>query len=238
MADGRDEGATRSLQPAAAETSLRGAAATDAIRVTALTRRFGRTEVLRELDLTVATGERVALCGPNGSGKTTLLRCIAGTVTPTAGRVAVCGHDAGSVRARRLLGVSLSQERSFYFRLTGRANLTFFAGARGMSRARASREVARLAEELELHSILDRRADRCSSGMLQQLALARALLGEPKVLLLDEPTRSLDAEAVERLWSALEARPTAAILLATHRSEDIDSCDRRFDLAASEPHRR
>ena len=74
--------------------------------------------------------------------------------------------------------------------------------------------------------------------MLQQLALARAFLGDPEVLLLDEPTRSLDAEAVARLWTALEARPTTAVLLATHRGEDVERCDRRFDLGAAEPDRR
>ena len=88
-----------------------------------------------------------------------------------------------------------------------------------------------LEEELELGPILAQRVDRCSTGMIQQLAFARALVGEPVLLVLDEPTRSLDDEAVERLWGAIERRPLAALLIATHNHEDIERCDRRIDLA-------
>lgn len=198
-------------------------------------RRFGRREVLREVDVVLEEGERLALCGPNGSGKTTLLRCVTGTVTPTSGRIAIFGHPAGSREARRLTGVSLSQDRSFYLRLSGRENLLFAAGVRGVPRSEAARRVAALEEELELSDILSQRVDRCSTGMVQQLAFARALIGEPSALLLDEPTRSLDAHAYERLWSAIEARHDLTILLATHREDDARRCHRRLDLDAFEP---
>ena len=95
-------------------------------------------EVVRELDLTVATGERVALRGPNGSGKTTVLRCITGALLPSAGEVRVAGYEAGTENANSLVGASLSQERSFYLRLTGRENLSFFAQFRHRSRADAA----------------------------------------------------------------------------------------------------
>src|ERR1041384_7302047 len=106
-----------------------------------LSRRFGRKEVVRSLDLTVTQGERVALWGPNGSGKTTILRLVAGTVLPSAGRGTIGGHEGGSLEARRLIGVSFSQERSFYLRLSGRENLIFFARARGLSRRDAAGRV-------------------------------------------------------------------------------------------------
>jgi ABC-type multidrug transport system ATPase subunit len=200
------------------------------LSVEGLARRFGGRDVVADLDLELGSGERVALCGPNGAGKTTVLRCIAGTVSPTRGRITVLRHPAGSMDARRWTGVSLSQDRSFYLRLSGRNNLLFFAGVRGIRRDDAVPMVDALEQELELGAILAKRVDRCSTGMVQQLALARALIGAPRLLLLDEPTRSLDAEATERLWRAVEVRPELAVLIATHRNDDVARCDRRIDL--------
>ncbi|MEA2273340.1 MAG: type transport system ATP-binding protein [Solirubrobacteraceae bacterium] len=201
------------------------------LQIRGLTRSFAQAVVLDGLDLDVAAGERVALRGPNGSGKTTLLRCVAGTLAPTDGDVRVGGHAAGTRGARQLLGASLSQERSFYLRLTGGDNLRFFARVRGLGTAQADAAVASLEEELELATISARRVDRCSTGMVQQLAFARALIGDPSLLLLDEPTRSLDEGAVSRLWGALERRSGLAVLIATHRKEDASRCERELDLA-------
>jgi ABC-type multidrug transport system ATPase subunit len=201
--------------------------------VDGLARRFGHRDVVAGFDLELRGGDRVALCGPNGSGKTTILRCIAGTVTATRGRIEVLGHPAGSAEARRLVNVSLSQERSFYLRLSGRDNLLFFAGLRGVPRRAAVRLVKDLEDELELSAILAKRVDRCSTGMVQQLAFARALIGAPRLLLLDEPTRSLDTTATERLWRALEARAELAVVIATHREDDVERCQRRLELACT-----
>ena len=196
-----------------------------------VSRRFGMHEVVHSLDLKAEVGQRVALHGPNGSGKTTVLRCIAGTVTPSGGRISVDGHRAGTIEARRLVGASFSQERSFYLRLSGHENLVFFARLRLAGRREAAQQVRALEQELELEPIARERVDRCSTGMIQQLALARALLGEPRVLLLDEPTRSLDEAAVERLWRALDQRrERVALVLATHRPDDFERCDGRVDL--------
>ena len=119
---------------------------------------------MRSFDLVATTGDRVAICGHNGSGKTTLLRCIAGTLTPTEGRVLVGGYETGTLEARRLIGISFSQERSFYLRLSGRENLFFFARVRGYGATEADRRVSRLCDELELDAILAQRVDRARRG--------------------------------------------------------------------------
>jgi ABC-type multidrug transport system ATPase subunit len=144
----------------------------------------------------------------------------------------VGGEPAGSREARRCIGTSFAQERSFYLRLSGRENLLTFARLREPAKqARATVEA--VVTELELDDIASRRVDRCSSGMVQQLAFARALLGEPPLLLLDEPTRSLDDAAVGRLWEALDRRPATAIMIATHRHEDVERCERHLALASN-----
>jgi ABC-type multidrug transport system ATPase subunit len=151
-------------------------------------------------------------------------------VIPTSGIARIEGNAAGSLQARSIVGASFSQERSFYMRLSGRRNLVFFAQLRGYGPGAARRHVRSLEEELELEQIASQRVDRCSSGMIQQLSFARALLGSPRLLILDEPTRSLDEASSARLWDALERRRSAAVLIATHRHEDLQHCDRRIEL--------
>jgi ABC-type multidrug transport system ATPase subunit len=204
------------------------------IAIDSLTRGFPGHPVLHELTLHVSPGERLALRGPNGCGKTTLLRTVLGTLEPEHGSVTVGPYTAGTVEARRLVGASLSQERSFYMRLRGRENLYLYARLRGLSRRAAMTRVGELAKELELVDVVERRADRCSTGQLQMLAFARALVGEPPVLLLDEPTRSLDVAARDRLWGALERRPDTAVIIASHLDEDVGRATSVRELAARE----
>ncbi|MBD0329390.1 MAG: ABC transporter ATP-binding protein [Thermoleophilia bacterium] len=200
------------------------------LAVDSLARSFGGRDVVRSLSLEVPAGERVALAGANGSGKTTVLRCIAGTLLPTRGRISVAGASAGSVEARAATGASLGPERSFYLRLSGRANLLLFARLRGATRSEAAEQVAAIARELEIDGFVEQTADTYSAGMLQQLAFARALLGDPALLILDEPTRSLDTGAIDRFWRALDRRPGSAVLLATHNRDDLERCSKRVEL--------
>lgn len=200
------------------------------LEVRGLSRRFGQLEVLSGLDVDLAPGERLAVRGPNGSGKTTFLRCVTGTLAPSEGEVLIDGHGAGSMEARRSVGVSLSQERSFYLRLSGRDNLLFFSRLRHGTEEEAQASVSAVIEELELEEIAPLQMQRCSTGMVQQVSFARSLLGEPELLVLDEPTRSLDRGAIDRLWGALDRRERAAVVIATHRPEDVDRCGRHLDL--------
>jgi ABC-type multidrug transport system ATPase subunit len=216
-------------QAQVAEARRAHCADTPLLAIEGLTRRFGKRVVVESLDLSLEAGDRVALCGPNGSGKTTILRCIAGTLLPTDGQIHVNGLPAGSIAARYQIGASLSQDRSFYLRLSGRANLLFFARLRSPSEREARAAVRAIEAELEL-AFAGERVNRYSSGMLQQLGFARALLGDPPLLLLDEPTRSLDIEARERLWRAIDRRSQSGVLIATHNEEDLARCGARVDL--------
>ena len=200
------------------------------LEVEGLSRSFGDVEVISRFDAALAPGRRLGLHGPNGSGKSTILKCLSGTLTPTAGTARVLGHEAGSFEARLYTGPSLSQERSFYRRLTGFENLLFFARLRHPSKKRAVEQVRALEAELQLEEILPRRVDRCSTGMVQQISFARALLGSPRLLLLDEPTRSLDDGAIERIWGAIEGRDHVAIVIALHIEADLEHCDQVHEL--------
>lgn len=211
------------------ETSSR--AAPPVLSLRDVSRSFKGKLALAPLDLELGPGERLAVRGANGAGKTTLLRCIAGTLYPSSGEIRIRGHRAGTLSAQRLIGCSLAADRAFYLRLTGRANLRFFASLRNGSEREASRDVDSIVEELEIEAIVQQRLDSCSTGMLQQVSFARALLGKPDLLLLDEPTRSLDVEATARLWAALARRPAITGLIASHRPEDLKHCVRHIDLA-------
>jgi ABC-2 type transport system ATP-binding protein len=188
---------------------------------------------LRDVSLTVRRGEIFGLIGRNGAGKTTLTKIVATLVQPTSGTVLVNGFDSvkdeRTVRAQ--IGLATAEERSFYWRLTAEQNLMFFGRLYGLSDARARRRIIELFERLELMDLATRRFSELSTGNKQKLALARALLAEPPVLLLDEPTRSLDplaAEAMRTLIAELARGETrVSILLTSHNLAEIDQlCDR------------
>jgi ABC-type multidrug transport system ATPase subunit len=183
------------------------------IRATGLVQSYGRRPVLRGVDLTVAGGEMVLLLGANGSGKSTLFRCLLGTLA-YGGKLLVDGLDPlrDGREVRRRIGY-LPQSDGLQGDLTVRESARFAAELRGLSPAEGDRAVA----EARLPDSADRRIDELSGGMRRRLAFALALLGDPPILLLDEPTAGLDRESRQELSARLaEARRDKTILLATH----------------------
>lgn len=198
--------------------------------------RPARVEALRGVDFSVRRGELVGLLGPNGAGKTTLLKILCGLVLPERGRATLFDVPAGDPRLPEMLGLVHGDERSFYWRLTARENLDFFARLYGLSRGRRAERVAALLEKVQLAVDANRRFSDFSSGMRQRLAIARALLADPPVVLMDEPTRSLDpvSAAVQRDWikDELHRRDGKTILLATHNLREAETlCDRVVVIA-------
>jgi len=234
---GRDGGRQSSrggaMTRARGATPARAAATPPAIETERLSRVFrepGRlfrratgpgTVALDDLTLQVEAGECVALVGPNGAGKSTLLRVLATLVLPTAGQARVHGYDTAREGAavRRLVGVMTGDDRSFFWRLSGVENLVFFGELQGLSHRQARARAGQLLECVGLAGDADRRFAGYSTGMRQRLALARALLHAPPVLLLDEPTANLDLEhrgrALELLRDTLAGGWTTA-LIASH----------------------
>ncbi len=186
----------------------------------------------------VASGEAVALIGTNGAGKSTLLRILATLLLPTRGRAAVAGFDVARepARVRLRLGFQTS-DASFYARLSARENLALFAALNNLSRKDAARSVARVADLLGLGPALDRQVRTLSTGTVHRLGLARALLHAPRVLLLDEPTRSLDplaaAEFRRFLKDELVRREGTTLLFASHTLSEVEQLADRVVLLES-----
>lgn len=183
---------------------------------------------LRGISLEVKQGEAVALLGINGAGKTTLLRILATLLLPTRGSASLAGHDAAREPAavRRQIGYHAGSDLGFYPRLTGRQNLRFFGRLNHLSDEFSASRIETLSERFGLAGALDRQARTLSSGTIQRLSLLRALLHQPKVLLLDEPTRSLDpiaaADFRHFLKTEVLARKDTSMLFASHTMQEIE----------------
>jgi ABC-2 type transport system ATP-binding protein len=178
----------------------------------------GSGEVLRGLSFLIRAGERVSLMGANGAGKSTLLKLFLGILPPLRGEVRVCGVPASELRARESLGFVHPDERSFYWRLSVRENLRFFGTLWGVHPESLRARVEGAARDLRMEELLGRPFGELSTGQRQRVAIARALLREPPVLLMDEPTRSLDPAAANRLHELLQgpALGGRTLLVATH----------------------
>ena len=195
------------------------------LRASGVSQRFGANTVLTDVSLTIHAGEIHALLGPNGAGKTTLIRILAGLQHPTAGSVEIAGYrPAANARLfRQRIGFVASGDRTFYLRLSGLENLVFFARLHGMTRRQAVRRAEEVLADVGLPGAARQRVGEYSHGMQKRLAVARALLTSPPVLLLDEATHDLDPEAARRVRELIAAATSrgAAVAWVTQRLEEI-----------------
>jgi ABC-2 type transport system ATP-binding protein len=195
------------------------------VRVRGLERRYGARVALAGVDVSVAAGEIHALLGPNGAGKTTLLRILAGLVDPTAGAAEVLGMDVarGTRALRGRVGLVPADDRSAYQRISGVENLAFFARLHGLRKRAAFARAREVLDDVGLGDRADDPVGDWSHGMQQRLAVARALLTEPAVVLIDEATHDLDpaAAAAVRALVAERARRGTTVLWATQRLDEL-----------------
>ena len=195
-------------------------------RTTFLRKTPKRVEALRGVSLSVRPGVIFGLLGPNGAGKTTLIKILATLILPDSGHASILGHDLcdHAQQVRTKIGVVNTSERSFYWRLTGRQNLIFFAALCNLSGSKGRKRIEELLDLVGLNEKADNAFMRYSTGQQQRLALARALLADPEVLLMDEPTRSLDPVAASDLRrftiKELAERQGKTVLWCTHNLKE------------------
>jgi ABC-2 type transport system ATP-binding protein len=204
------------------------------IEIQDLSKHFGPIEAVRGISFTVDRGEVVGFLGPNGAGKSTTMKMLAGFLTPSSGRASICGHDVveDGLAARRKLGY-LPEGAPAYPDMTPAAFLSFIAHIRGFTGAEAQAAVDRAVDRVELRSVLEQPIDTLSKGFKRRVGLAQALLHDPEVLILDEPTDGLDPNQkhqVRQLIASMAA--TKAIIISTHILEEVDAvCTRAMIIA-------
>jgi ABC-2 type transport system ATP-binding protein len=208
-----------------------------AIEVDGVAKRYGAIEAVKGVSFRVRRGTTTALLGGNGAGKTTTLAMLLGVLTPTAGRIRVLGCEMPRQRHRVLPRMNFTSPYvDLPKRLTVRENLRIFADLYGVADARA--RIAALAEEFDLGALLDRAYGSLSAGQRTRVSLAKALLNEPEVMLLDEPTASLDPDVGDRVRTWLERyqrRTSCTMLLASHNMGEVERmCDDVIMLRAGE----
>jgi ABC-type multidrug transport system ATPase subunit len=188
-------------------------------------RSFAGKMVLAGADLEVPPGTLAVLEGANGAGKTTMLRIFATLVRPNGGMATVDGYDVArsGVRVRERTGVAFVNERSLYWRLSGMENLRLFARTRGLSKRAAVAQVDALLEELELAEIASKWVADLSAGQRQRLIIARAALGQPSCMLIDEPLRGLDEAGIQTMlcFLAAQARRGGAVLVVAPKLDEL-----------------
>jgi len=180
---------------------------------------------LDNINLQIKSGELFGLLGPNGAGKSTLIKILSCLVLPTEGKAKVAGYDIhkDEEKVKASIGLINGDERSFYWRLTGRQNLQFFASLYNLSSDQAKTRIKELLNFLEIDDP-DKRFQEYSTGIKQRLSIARSLLHDPQVLFMDEPTKSLDPLAAQKLRKFIKeklvCRQAKTILFSTHNLEE------------------
>lgn len=201
----------------------------NAIEIEGLVKDYGEKRAVDHLDLTVRQGELLSLLGVNGAGKTTTIKILSCLLLPTAGRVTILGHplDRESREIKALIGVS-PQETAIAPNLTVRENLAFLAGVHGLTGRSARARVEQSLEQFSLGPVAGQRSGTLSGGWQRRLSIALALISQPQVLFLDEPTLGLDVLARQELWQIIRSlQGQVTILLTTHYMEEAQALSNR-----------
>ena len=207
----------------------------EAIRTVNLTKKYKDITAVDRLNLTIEGGELFALLGVNGAGKTTTIKMLCGLARPTSGDAFLAGHSVVSETAavKRVIGVS-PQETAVAPGLTALENLRLMAGVHGFSKEKQNERIDELAAAFDLGGVLGKRAGRLSGGWQRRLSLAMALIGEPEILFLDEPTLGLDVIARAELWDVIRAlRGRVTVILTTHYMEEAEALSDRIAVMKS-----
>ena len=203
-----------------------------AIETIALTKRYGKLTALDGLDLQVRQGELFSLLGVNGAGKTTAIKLLTCLSKPTSGDARVGGHSITKEqdRVKALIGVS-PQETAVAPNLTVEENLALICGIHGFSKEQTARRIGELSAQFSLDSVLKRKAGKLSGGWQRRVSIAMALISEPLILFLDEPTLGLDVLARHELWDIIQAlKGQVTIILTTHYMEEAQALSDRIGI--------
>ena len=195
------------------------------IELEGLTKKFGSISAVSGIDLRVNKGEVLGFLGPNGAGKSTTMKMIAGFLTPTSGRVAICGHDVenDTTAAQAMLGY-LPEGAPAYGDMTPRQFLNFIAEARRFSGAEAKAKALAAAKRTELEPVLEQPIDTLSKGFKRRVGLAQAILHDPPVLVMDEPTDGLDPNQKHSVRQLIQEMASGkAIIISTHLLEEVEA---------------
>ncbi|MCL4108831.1 UNVERIFIED_CONTAM: hypothetical protein GTU68_050455, partial [Idotea baltica] len=203
------------------------------IQLQKLTKHFGDKIAVDDLSINVSPGEVYGLLGPNGAGKTTTLRMILGLMKPTSGTAVIDGCSAADkpMEIRQRIGL-VSASSGLYQWLSPREILQYFAVGYGLDKATADERIQKLTDVMQLHEFVDQRCATLSTGQKQRVTLARALIHDPPVVLLDEPTRGLDIVATKVVFEYIQhlRDQQKAIIVCTHRLDDAERVCDRFGL--------
>ena len=204
------------------------------ISVLGLTKRCGPLPAVDDIDRSVPSGEVLGFLGPNGAGKSTTMKMVTGFLEPTAGTISVCGHDVARepVAAKKRIGY-LPEGAPMYGDMTPAGFLDFIGGIRGFDGAERKRRVERVAEKIQLQEVMYQPIDTLSKGFKRRVGLAQALLHDPDVLILDEPTDGLDPNQKQQVRELIaEMSPDRAIVISTHILEEVEAiCSRAVIIA-------
>lgn len=204
----------------------------EAIKTEGLTKRYKDLIAVDSLDLTVKQGELFALLGVNGAGKTTTIKMLSCLTEPSGGDAFLNGSSivANPAQVKNIIGVS-PQETAVAPNLTVKENLELMCGVHGFSREKQKRKTAELSEQFDLTGILGKKAGKLSGGWQRRLSIAMALISEPKILFLDEPTLGLDVLARSDLWDAIRfLKGKITIILTTHYMEEAEALSDRIGI--------